>query len=336
MVYDNIFKIEIYRIFSELLTNSLCKSRCMIFLLLQCSVLAECNITLSTSMGPILYNSAVSADTTICLNTTSSYLGVIFNHWDGTIVYAHRFKPLCNKTYGPYTSNGRVGGLDFGRSLRSSVDIYVKQDTILSFSAVNFDPKAHLRILSNHPDDLFSFGNSQSSDKFYITSKPMMQYFNGAPGHRRYHVDMNVGTGDNLQFCKDSSNCKNFSGKMKFSRTDVDNTHPEIITWSCQNSDHDMASDYMSMEIKSDFDTKVYSRLVTNTNHFTEIPVLELPGIHKIDIAILICLSVLVIASIFGLPALYFQIRKRNGKRLRSKEETDYNTESVTESLGLI
>lgn len=312
----------------------------MISWLLACSVLAHCNITLCTDMGSVLYNAVVDAGTTICLNTTNPYLGVVFNYWDECIVYGHQFHRSGNKTHGPYTSVGNVGGLDFGGCSRSSVDIYVKEETQLSFSATNFDPKTHLRILSNHPDDQFVFGREKASDEFSITTNQRMQYFNGAPGKRQYDIEMNVGTDDTLQFCKrGSTTCDIFSGEKKLSRTVPENANPEILTWRCNTSNHNPESDYIKILIKSDFDTKYYSRLVTNTNQFTEIPVLPLSCLSAQEIVIIVILSVLVILCTIGAVILYFSVRKRNGKRLnnnKARRETDDDTMSETESLGLV
>jgi hypothetical protein len=140
-----------------------------------------CTHQLNISHIPQIYTRSATRGDVICVNSTSSYFTLILNRWDHCLIFTHRWSHPTEEpiTDGPYTATSAYSGFDFGDQLSAGLDITVEQNTEISFGALNFYSKSHVRVISNHPDDRFGL-SSTASDSLVVAHNQNIQYFNAA------------------------------------------------------------------------------------------------------------------------------------------------------------
>ena len=287
----------------------------MLLLLLIRRTSGECTQSINIDLYPVNIQRSFQAGETLCINSSRSYLSVVLNEWTSATVYTHVYKRTSKESYGPYTDAGPYSGFDFG-SYTGSLDIHIMKATTLSIGAVAFDPKTHLRVISNHPKDWLRL-DSGGSDYIEITKKQIIQYFNAAVGEKVYDLDIDTLSTDFLEFTGNETD-ERYSGQRKFTRT-IDSTVSELVTWRCNSTNG--LSDHVIMNIVTKgLKRKKYVRLVSNGNKYYEIRWFKYETLTAGDIAGIVIGSILLLAVIVvAVVVVSYCLKKRRRRQRRDR-----------------
>ena len=279
---------------------------------------AGCTETITVADNPVSFDRTLRAGETICINSSRAYLSVVLNEWTGMDVYTHVYRRTSTESHGPYTDSGPFSGFDFG-GYTGSIDIHVQTSGKLSLGAVAFDPKTHLRVISNHPKDWLRL-DSGGSDYIEITRKQMIQYFNAAVGEKVYEVDMDTLPTDYLEFTGMETS-ERHTGKREFRRT-IASSVSELVSWRCNSTTG--LSDHVIMRIETKgLKRKKYVRMVSNGNKYYEIRWFKYETLTAGDIAGIVIGSIaLLVIIVAGIVTTFYCVRKRRCKRRRATLKT--------------
>ena len=297
----------------------------MFLSLVNIALCSQCTETIDMRDGPFVYEKVVPAGSTVCINSSDPFLALILNKWARATVYTHVYRTSRTITYGPYFENGGVGGFDFGNS-PASVDITVFSTETLSFGAANFDSGVQMRILSNHPDEILSFADGHESIE--IKADQEIQYFNAAPGERRYEVQLDVQPSDHLSFTgRDTS--VSYTGQTEFTRSTTSET-AEVVMWKT-NSSVGQLSQRVDMSVKTPkFKPKRYARIVSNGNGYNVVPVFDLCQLSAGEITgIALGATLGGVLLITGATCAVTCICRAVRKRQPETQESEYESSTV-------
>jgi hypothetical protein len=265
---------------------------------------ALCTQTLNISCNPMIFTRSLTRGDVICVNSTMPYLAVVFNHWDNCLVSTHRYIRDEVTTDGPYDVTSAYAGFDFGDHGKAGLDVTVTADTELSFGAVAFYARSHVRVISNHPNDHLGL-SSTSSDSLLVAHNQHVQYFNTAPGRRRYEVDMSTDVGDWLNFRHDDLSTVNYSGRQTFVRG---TSESELVTWRSNSED---LSEFLEIDIMSpDFRPKTYVRFVTNGNKYMPIQWFKM-ALLPVWIIVIAVVGFVVLVGVVIVVVMLYRRRRR-------------------------
>jgi len=147
----------------------------------------------------MICRTVIPKSATVCANSSMPYFAAVLHEWPDSVVYTHRLLRDQTISDGPYIAkDSEYSGFDFGISPSSWREIRIEQ-TDISFGAVNFSPKTHAPVISDHPSDSL-IRSSDSPDSLLLTHGQFIQYFNGAHSARTYNVDMATDAEDQRRF----------------------------------------------------------------------------------------------------------------------------------------
>jgi hypothetical protein len=273
---------------------------------------ALCTRTFNVSETPQIYAGRVGAGDVVCVNSTLPYLAVVLNRWESCVVHTHRYARDAATSDGPYTAASAYAGFDFGSAPAAAVDIAARAGTELSFGAVAFHARAHVRVISNHPADRLEL-SARAADALLVAHNQRVQYFNAAPGARRYDVAMAAARGDSVTFAHSAAESASFTGRQAFTRS-APGGAPEVVTWQ---SDSEDLSEFLEIDALSpEFATDRYVRLVTNGNRYTPIAWFEL-AVFPLWIVGVVAGAFAALLAVVGVLVV---IVRRRGRRAASDD----------------